>query len=216
MNITMTILFANYNMGVNLTRWLTVETPTNSTTPSAPYGSTYHNSTTPGSNTTKPVNLTETGLDGPYLDYISTIPNLSVALVAQGRSWHAELNRPVSNAIDLLQLSINEFSSSLLQIQPPLLTSRSTIRTIRAGSSLESAQRAWGRILNLPSGDQQNRQPDAEDQFLAPPSNAPVTSPGRVSIAGRVNVKRKRMDREALERRNRLKGLKAHEELWAP
>jgi hypothetical protein len=40
------------------------------------------------------------------LQYVQSIPNLSAALVALGRSWHRELNRPVYEAIDGLQQGV--------------------------------------------------------------------------------------------------------------
>ncbi|KAF2195489.1 hypothetical protein K469DRAFT_744063 [Zopfia rhizophila CBS 207.26] len=103
-------------------------------------------------------------LDGPYIEYVSAIPNLSTALTALGRSWHRELNHPVWTAVDALQQSIGEFSSALLQAN--LTHSNSTIRTIRASSTLEDAQMAWSRILNLPGsasgGPSERRSPAAD------------------------------------------------------
>lgn len=58
------------------------------------------------------------------------------------------MNRPIHDAIQTLQNTITEFSSSLLQAN--LVDSKSTIRTIRASSTLEDAQIAWARPLNLP------------------------------------------------------------------
>jgi hypothetical protein len=83
-----------------------------------------------------------------YLDYIATIPNLSSALTALGRTWHWEMNSPVYAAIDALQECLSEFSTSLLEAE--VLETPAVLKTIRASSSLESAQQAWGRILNLP------------------------------------------------------------------
>lgn len=89
-----------------------------------------------------------TSLDAPYLDYISTIPTLANALVHLGRSWHKELNNPVAEAIGALQQAMTQFSSSMLESD--LLNSQSILRTIRASGTLESAQVAWSRALNLP------------------------------------------------------------------
>jgi hypothetical protein len=82
------------------------------------------------------------------LDYISTLPNFASALTALGRAWHWEMNSPVYAAIGALQESLSEFSTSLLEAE--VLETPAVLKTIRASSSLESAQQAWGRILNLP------------------------------------------------------------------
>ncbi|KAF2477925.1 uncharacterized protein BDR25DRAFT_338633 [Lindgomyces ingoldianus] len=99
-------------------------------------------------NGTTGTNPMQVSLDDPYLEYINAIPNLATALSALGRSWHRELNRPVYEAIDALQQSISAFSTSLLSSS--LVHTNSTIRTIRASSTLEDAQIAWSRTLNLP------------------------------------------------------------------
>jgi hypothetical protein len=80
--------------------------------------------------------------------YVSTLPTLSTALVTLGRSWHRDMNRPVNEAISGLQETVNQFSKSLLTAG--LIDSNSTLRTIRSSATLENAQVAWGRILNLP------------------------------------------------------------------
>lgn len=87
-------------------------------------------------------------LDEPYVDYISSIPTLANALVHLGRAWHKEFNGPVREAIGALQEAVTQFSTSMLE--GDLLNSTSILRTIRASSSLESAQVAWSRVLNLP------------------------------------------------------------------
>jgi hypothetical protein len=58
------------------------------------------------------------------------------------------MNSPVSQAIDGLQQSLTTFQTTMLQSD--LIGSQGVLRTIRASSSLESAQVAWGRFLNLP------------------------------------------------------------------
>jgi hypothetical protein len=94
---------------------------------------------------TPPSNIS---LDTPYLDYVSSIPTLANALVDLGRAWHKELNAPVSEATGALQQAMKEYSTSMLEGE--LLSSKSILRTIHASSSLESAQVAWSRVLNLP------------------------------------------------------------------
>ncbi|KAF2661739.1 hypothetical protein K491DRAFT_773716 [Lophiostoma macrostomum CBS 122681] len=125
-NITTTLLKANFALGQNQTRWLNA-------TSDNPQAS---------------VNLTDIGLDEPYIEYVSTLPTLSTALITLGRSWHREMNRPVSDAISALEQTIDQFSTSLLTAG--LVHSNSTLRTIRSSATLENAQVAWGRILNLP------------------------------------------------------------------
>lgn len=58
------------------------------------------------------------------------------------------MNSPVNEAIEVLQESINTLQTTMLQNE--LISSSSVLRTIRASSSLESAQQAWSRFLNLP------------------------------------------------------------------
>lgn len=58
------------------------------------------------------------------------------------------MNSPVYAAIGSLQECLSEFSTSLLEAE--VLETPAILKTIRASSSLESAQQAWGRILNLP------------------------------------------------------------------
>lgn len=89
-----------------------------------------------------------TDLSTPYIDYVSAIPNLSTSLTSLGRAWHREMNAPVRDAIGVLQESINTLQTTMLQGE--LISSPAVLRTIRASSSLESAQQAWSRFLNLP------------------------------------------------------------------
>ncbi|KAF2687712.1 hypothetical protein K458DRAFT_267806, partial [Lentithecium fluviatile CBS 122367] len=140
-NITTTVLRATYLLNIDKTAWITVPNNTNSsstnpdsTAPTPPFPS-----------TTAPSN---TSLETPYTDYISSIPTLSSALTTLGRAWHKEMNKPVWEAIDALQQTISTFSSEMLSAD--LIHSQSVLRTIRASSSLEDAQQAWARLLNLP------------------------------------------------------------------
>lgn len=91
-----------------------------------------------------------TDLSTPYITYVSAIPNLSTSLTSLGRAWHRELNSPVRDAIGVLQESMNTLQTTMLQ--DGLISSSAVLRTIRASSSLESAQQAWSRFLNLPGG----------------------------------------------------------------
>ncbi|KAL5453560.1 hypothetical protein PMIN06_005455 [Paraphaeosphaeria minitans] len=113
-----------------------------------------------------------TSLNVPYVDYVLSIPNLANALIHLGRAWHKELNSPVSEAISALQQAVAQFSTSMLE--GDLLNSTSILRTIRASGSLESAQVAWSRVLNLPGaagtkkkrGEEEMRRPQlADGQF---------------------------------------------------
>lgn len=97
--------------------------------------------------TPNPENVTS-DLSTPYIDYVSSIPNLSTSLTTLGRIWHREMNAPVSQAIQVLQESITTLQTTMIQNE--LIGSSAVLRTIRAGSSLESAQQAWSRYLNLP------------------------------------------------------------------
>ena len=105
-----------------------------------------------------------TDLSTPYVDYVSAMPNLSTSLTSLGRAWHREMNSPVRDAISVLQESMNTLQTTMLQ--SGLISSSAVLRTIRASSSLESAQQAWSRYLNLPgsagSGD------DGEDASTSP------------------------------------------------
>jgi len=58
------------------------------------------------------------------------------------------MNQPVQDAIGALQQSITALQTDMLQSN--LISSTAIVRTIRASSSLENAQTAWGRFLNLP------------------------------------------------------------------
>lgn len=91
---------------------------------------------------------TTTDLSTPYTDYVSSIPNLSTSLTSLGRAWHREMNSPISNAIGVLQESITTLQTTMLEND--LINSSAVLRTLRASSSLESAQQAWSRFLNLP------------------------------------------------------------------
>ncbi|KAH7119126.1 hypothetical protein B0J11DRAFT_440548 [Dendryphion nanum] len=138
MNITTSILRVKFNFDVDQPSWLIVSKPVNEANATLQ---------TPIS-TTSPVNLTLLGIDTPYINYVSSIMTLSAALITLGRAWHSEYNRPVFDSIDALQLSISTFQTSLLQAG--LIHSNSTLRTIRATTSLEDAQTAWSKPLNLP------------------------------------------------------------------
>jgi hypothetical protein len=63
-------------------------------------------------------------------------------------AYHREMNAPVNQAIGGLQQSLTTLQTTMLQND--LIGSQAVLRTIRASSSLENAQVAWGRFLNLP------------------------------------------------------------------
>jgi hypothetical protein len=58
------------------------------------------------------------------------------------------MNQAVQDAIGALQQAITALQTDMLQSS--LISSGAVVRTIRASSSLENAQTAWGRFLNLP------------------------------------------------------------------
>lgn len=116
-------------------------------TPTLPLASSMVLSSTLPTGIFSPVNVT-TDLSTPYIEYVSAIPNLSTSLTSLGRAWHREMNTPVRDAISVLQESINTLQTTMLQGE--LISSPAVLRTIRASSSLESAQQAWSRYLNLP------------------------------------------------------------------
>jgi hypothetical protein len=58
------------------------------------------------------------------------------------------MNSPVNQAIQGLQQSLTTLQTNMLQSN--LISSQAILRTIRASNSLEDAQVAWGRFLNLP------------------------------------------------------------------
>ncbi|OAG11271.1 uncharacterized protein CC84DRAFT_1253768 [Paraphaeosphaeria sporulosa] len=143
-NISTTILRAKYLLNVDRTAWTTIPDNTTALNNTAnPTPTEIRQASTP-----TPPPSSNISLDAPYVDYVSSIPSLSNALVDLGRAWHKELNSPVSEAIGALQEAITQFSTSMLE--GDLLNSTSILRTIRASSSLESAQVAWSRVLNLP------------------------------------------------------------------
>ncbi|KAJ4303754.1 hypothetical protein N0V90_002655 [Kalmusia sp. IMI 367209] len=140
-NISTTILRAKYLLDVDKIAWITVPDNTTAVDPTT-------TETSPRPPTLTPTPPSEITLDTPYTTYVSSIPTLANALVALGRAWHKELNTPVSEAIAALQQTVTTFSTSMLEAN--LLNSSSILRTIRASSTLESAQVAWSRALNLP------------------------------------------------------------------
>jgi len=126
---------------------LTNETGTPALTPTLPLSSSLiQPSTLPTSTPT--LNTTTTDLSTPYMDYVSAIPNLSTSLTSLGRAYHREMNTPVYQAIAGLQQSLSVLQSSMLQNN--LIRANAVVRTLRASSSLEDAQQAWSRFLNLP------------------------------------------------------------------
>ncbi|KAF2027900.1 hypothetical protein EK21DRAFT_70887 [Setomelanomma holmii] len=146
---------------------------TNITTPTpTPFTPTLPLSTSIVMPSTLPTSVANATMDlsTPYIDYISSIPNLSTSLTSLGRfvlpskplfslsfsdhtntthsAYHREMNAPVKDAISGLQQCISTLQSAMLQDN--LISSQAILRTIRASSSLEAAQVAWGRYLNLP------------------------------------------------------------------
>jgi len=84
------------------------------------------------------------------MEYVQAIPDLSSSLTTLGRSFHREMNSPVSEAIGGMEQSLTTFQTTLLESN--LINAQAVIRTIRASGSLANAQTAWSRFLNLPGG----------------------------------------------------------------
>jgi hypothetical protein len=119
-------------------------------------------------------------LSNPYLDYVSSIPNLASSLTTLGRSYHREMNAPVNEAVTGLQQSLTTFQTSLLTSE--LISAQAIIRTIRGSSSLETAQTAWSRFLNLPGGSEEGEGDDAAAD--------PAASSSPRGLFGRAEIKR--------------------------
>lgn len=145
--------------------------PNNTTTPNATDSTSTEPPPSPTEAPTFPTSsASNISLDNPYTDYVSSIPTLANALIDLGRAWHKELNGPVADAISAFQQTITQFSTSMLEND--MLDSQSILRTIRASSSLEDAQVAWSRPLNLPGTSGTKKRSEAasrrqlsEDQF---------------------------------------------------
>lgn len=84
----------------------------------------------------------------PETQYIKLITTLAQALVARGRSWHSEENRPVYNGMQNLSQAIYTHSQGLTA--PDLISTGSTIRTITASSAIIDGQDAWNAPGWLP------------------------------------------------------------------
>ncbi|KAJ5029612.1 hypothetical protein J3E72DRAFT_177547 [Bipolaris maydis] len=185
-NITSTILRGKFQLDTNKTEWLTAVNTVNV--------SVAINSTSPSNTTTPTLSLNASGitptvlptatltfgnvtsdLTKPYLEYVQSIPNLSNNLTALGRRFHSEMNAPVSDAISSLQLTLTVFQIAMLKAN--LITSLAVLRTIRASSGLESAQAAWGRPLNLPSGEGDDASAELSETL---PSSKALTARGQL------------------------------------
>jgi hypothetical protein len=84
---------------------------------------------------------------GPVIH--SLLPSSSV-LTNKHSAFHREMNAPISESIDGLQQALTAMQTDMLQND--FIGSQAVLRTIRASSSLENAQTAFGRFLNLPGG----------------------------------------------------------------
>jgi hypothetical protein len=133
-------------------------------------------------------------LTDSYLDYVASIPNIASSLTSLGRSYHREMNAPVSEAIAGLEESLTTFQTSLLSSE--LISALAVIRTIRASSTMETAQTAWSRLLNLPGGT------GGDDDAAGDPA---ASSSPRGGLLGRAEAKRPRP-------KNGL--FYTHQELW--
>ncbi|CAN9431292.1 unnamed protein product [Alternaria alternata] len=191
-NITNTILSEKFQLDTNRTSWLlpdnlantsipinsTTSTPSTQPTPTLPItASLALPSVLP--TTTPTVNNLTVDLTTPYIEYVQAIPNLSSSLTTLGRSFHREMNSPITEAVTGLQQTLTTFQTAMLESN--LITAQAVIRTIRASSSLESASTAWSRFLNLPGGGS-----DDDDAGSASPSS----TSNRPGILGRAEVQR--------------------------
>ncbi|KAF1945781.1 hypothetical protein EJ02DRAFT_463030 [Clathrospora elynae] len=159
-NVTTTILRGKWQLDTNKTGWLLPDNLANTSiplsdtappsTPTLPLSSSLVLPSVLPTSTSTLNNLT-IDLSTPYTDYVSSIPNLSTSLVALGRSYHREMNSPVSTAIDALEQSVTTMQTAMLE--SGLIDSQAIIRTIRANAALADAQQAWSHSLNLPGGD---------------------------------------------------------------
>lgn len=155
-NVTTTILRSKWQLDTNKTMWLL---PANNTNTSDP------NTTPPALTQTLPLTASlvlpstlptttptlddiTNDLSTPYIDYVSAIPSLSTSLISLGRAYHREMNTPVYQAIAGLQQGLTALQSTMLANN--LIRPNAVIRTLRASSSLEDAQQAFSRLLNLP------------------------------------------------------------------
>ncbi|CAO2654199.1 Nn.00g109320.m01.CDS01 [Neocucurbitaria sp. VM-36] len=180
-NITMTILRSKFQLDTNKTSWLlpnnTADTTNRSNvivSPTLPLTASIVNPSVVPTTTPTPNNTT-TDLSAPYIDYVSSFPNLGTSLTSLGRSYHKEMNLPVHEAIDVLQQSISAFQSTVLQSD--LISSQAIIRAIRANSALEDAQQAWSRFLNLPGRVSESAIADDGDSQVNKKREATFTRP---------------------------------------
>ncbi|EMD66583.1 hypothetical protein COCSADRAFT_353925 [Bipolaris sorokiniana ND90Pr] len=185
-NITSTILRGKFQLDTNKTEWLTAvnmvnvsvainsTSPSNTTIPTLSLNASGVTPTVLPTATLRFGNLTS-DLTNPYLEYVQSIPNLSNNLTALGHRFHREMNAPVSDAISSLQLALTVFQIAMLKAN--LITSLAVLRTIRASSGLESAQAAWGRPLNLPSGESDDTSAELPETLS---SSKPFTARGQL------------------------------------
>ncbi|EDU41227.1 hypothetical protein Ptr902_00730 [Pyrenophora tritici-repentis] len=155
-NITNSILRGKFQFDTNKTTWLDLPSPSvNKTTnpiqlnPTLPITASLAQPTILPTTIPTLENLT-INLTEPYMAYVKSIPDLSTSLITLGRSFHREMNAPVSDAIAGLEQSLTTFQTTLLEDN--LISAQAVIRTIRASGSLANAQIAWSRFLNLPGG----------------------------------------------------------------
>ncbi|KAF1834311.1 hypothetical protein BDW02DRAFT_569208 [Decorospora gaudefroyi] len=160
-NVTTTILRSKFQLNTNRTTWLlppgdiaNTSIPINDTAPGQPLATPTLPITTSLTlpsvlpTTTPTLNNVTIDLTTAYIDYVSAIPNLATSLRSLGTSYHREMNAPVREAIAQLSQGLSAFQSTMLLNQ--LIERLAVLRTIRASRSLESAQAAWNRFLNLP------------------------------------------------------------------
>ncbi|KAF2147260.1 uncharacterized protein K452DRAFT_293717 [Aplosporella prunicola CBS 121167] len=94
------------------------------------------------------INGSSLPMDNKYNDYLKPVPDLVSALVALGSTWHLELNYPVYWGIEELARQVQGYGSALTRAG--IISENATIRTIKMGSELVRAEKAWSKPGNLP------------------------------------------------------------------
>lgn len=82
------------------------------------------------------------------VQYINIIPTLVQGLVARGRAWHNELNRPVYDGMQNLSQAVYAYGQTLTK--GDVISTMSTIRTITASGAIVDGMDAWNAPGWLP------------------------------------------------------------------
>ncbi|KAI6794864.1 hypothetical protein KC360_g5080 [Hortaea werneckii] len=87
-------------------------------------------------------------MDDVYFDYASTLVTLSEVVIRRGDSPHDEPNWPVYFTLNSLATAVHIYGLRLGSLD--LISRRSMIRTITAGSAITRAQSAWSANITFP------------------------------------------------------------------